>query len=229
MLGSLDLLSITASRLYWNPLEVFPAMQCTPSHAVAGCSPSSALEKRLYAQTLGIMFSFFLSLKDCIADSLLKWLWTQFDSRHNLGILATWDMQMWFFCLVLTLPKHLILIIHLVQCFYSHSLPIKSCLVLNSLLFLLKGFLSSYVREEGTTHQVQTDLLSVIWISLAIPFKSINLLWKKMSVKERCKWHHHANGSSVALLEMLNHVLEPCWKFYVRKLVFSHVLSAKKA
>lgn len=50
-----------------------------------------------------------------------------------------------------------------------------------------------------------------------------------MSVKKWCKWPHHANGSSVAFLAVLNHVLEPCWKLFVRNLVLSHVLSAKKA
>lgn len=131
------------------------SLSCNAVHTKSCCSWLQSLfstrEKTVCPDTWNYVF-LFLSLKDCIADSLLKWLWTQFDSRHNLGILATWDMQMWFFCLVLTLPKPLILIIHLVQCFYSHSLPIKSCFILNSPLFLSKGLLSSYVREEGTTH-----------------------------------------------------------------------------
>lgn len=50
-----------------------------------------------------------------------------------------------------------------------------------------------------------------------------------MSVKECCKWHHHANGSSVAFLLILNHILEPSWKLFVRNLILSHVLLAKKA
>lgn len=50
-----------------------------------------------------------------------------------------------------------------------------------------------------------------------------------MSVKKWCKWPHHANGSSGAFLAVLNHILEPCWKLFVRNLVLSHVLSAKKA
>lgn len=71
------------------------------------------------------------------------------------------------------------LVVHLIQCFYSTSLPIKLCFVLDSLLFLLKGFLSGYTGEERTTHVVQTDMLSVTLISRAIPCKSMNLLWNK--------------------------------------------------
>lgn len=61
-------------------------------------------------------------------------------------------MQMWFLRLVLFLLKSLILVIHLIQCFYSPSLLIKLCFILNSLLFLLKDFLSGYIGEERTTH-----------------------------------------------------------------------------
>lgn len=150
VLGSLDLLSLPADSTdtLWKCF-----LQCSAHQVMLWLAAVPPQHQRKVSMPRHLELCFpFLSLKDCIADSLLKWLWTQFDSRHNLGILTAWDIQMWFFCLVLALAKPLILIMHLIQCFCSYSLPIKSCFVLNSLLFLQKGFLSSCVREGSTTH-----------------------------------------------------------------------------